>query len=122
MTLAGSQTSLVNSIIFGCQNILNYVFSYEQDLLDYVTDMTPIICVSIILDTLHGTLSSIARGCGSQKLGTYVNLGAYYVLENLLAIILGVLIQLRGKGLWLRIMSDIFCQTILFSHITRSTN
>ncbi|XP_057732436.1 protein DETOXIFICATION 14-like [Arachis stenosperma] len=122
MTLAGSQALLVSSIIFGCRNIIGYVFSYEQDVLDYVTDMAPLICVSIILDTLHGTLSGIARGCGWQQLGTYVNLGAYYVLGIPLAAILGFWVQLRGKGLWIGIMSGAFCQTILLSLITSCTN
>ncbi|XP_020966773.1 protein DETOXIFICATION 14 isoform X5 [Arachis ipaensis] len=122
MTLAGSQALLVSSIIFGCRNIIGYVFSYEQDVLDYVTDMAPLVCVSIILDTLHGTLSGIARGCGWQQLGTYVNLGAYYVLGIPLAAILGFWVQLRGKGLWIGIMSGAFCQTILLSLITSCTN
>ncbi|RYR37193.1 hypothetical protein Ahy_A09g042121 isoform E [Arachis hypogaea] len=118
MTLAGSQALLVSSIIFGCRNIIGYVFSYEQDVLDYVTDMAPLICVSIILDTLHG----IARGCGWQQLGTYVNLGAYYILGIPLTAILGFWVQLRGKGLWIGIMSGAFCQTILLSLITSCTN
>ncbi|XP_020966772.1 protein DETOXIFICATION 14 isoform X4 [Arachis ipaensis] len=64
----------------------------------------------------------IARGCGWQQLGTYVNLGAYYVLGIPLAAILGFWVQLRGKGLWIGIMSGAFCQTILLSLITSCTN
>ncbi|MED6127635.1 Protein DETOXIFICATION 14 [Stylosanthes scabra] len=122
MTLAGSQALLVSSIIFGCQHVLGYVYSYEQDVLDYVTDMVPLLCLSIILDTLHGTLSGIARGCGWQQLGTYVNLGAYYVLGIPLAAILGFRIELRGKGLWIGIMTGSLCQTISLSIITSCTN
>ncbi|XLR08288.1 hypothetical protein S83_036226, partial [Arachis hypogaea] len=54
ITLAGSQALLVSSIIFGCQNILSYIFVYEQDVLDFVTDIAPLICDSIILYTLQG--------------------------------------------------------------------
>ncbi|XP_020959800.1 protein DETOXIFICATION 12-like [Arachis ipaensis] len=57
ITLADLQALLVSSTIFRCQKILSYFFSYEQDVLDYVTNMISIICVSIILDTLHGTFS-----------------------------------------------------------------
>ena len=57
MALAASQAILVSSIIFACRQILGYVFSNEQDVVDYVTVMAPLLSLSIILDSLHATLS-----------------------------------------------------------------
>ncbi|KAK7280399.1 hypothetical protein RJT34_25463 [Clitoria ternatea] len=122
MIIAASEALLVSSIIFGCRNVLGYVFSNEQDVVDYFTDMVPLLSLSVILDTLHGTLSGIARGCGWQHIGAYVNLGAYYVLGIPIAAILGFLVQLRGKGLWIGILTGAFCQTILLYLITICTN
>ncbi|KAJ1382921.1 Multi antimicrobial extrusion protein [Sesbania bispinosa] len=122
MTLAASEAVLVSSIIFACRQVLGYVFSNEQDVVDYVTDMVPLLSLSVILDTLHGTLSGIARGCGWQHLGAYVNLGAYYVLGIPIAAILGFLVQLRGKGLWIGVLIGAFCQTVMLSIITSCTN
>ncbi|XLR36016.1 hypothetical protein S83_063916, partial [Arachis hypogaea] len=62
--------------------------SYEQYVLDYVTNMTLYMVPFKV---------GIAIGCGWQKLGTYVNLGAYYVLEIPIAIILDFWVQLRVK-------------------------
>lgn len=57
MTLAASAALLVSSIIFASRRFLGYVFSNEQDVVDYVTDMAPLLSISVILDSLHGTLS-----------------------------------------------------------------
>lgn len=122
MALAALEAILVSSIIFSCREVLGYVFSTEQDVVDYATDMVPLISLSVILDTLHGTLSGIARGCGWQHIGTYVNLGAYYVLGIPIAVILGFWVKLRGKGLWIGILVGAFSQTVVLSCITRCTN
>ncbi|XP_029128892.1 protein DETOXIFICATION 14-like isoform X2 [Cajanus cajan] len=122
MALAALEAILVSSIIFSCREVLGYVFSTEQDVVDYVTDMVPLLSLSVILDTLHGTLSGIARGCGWQHIGTYVNLGAYYVLGIPIAVILGFWVKLRGKGLWIGILVGAFSQTVMLSCITSCTN
>ncbi|XP_027367080.1 protein DETOXIFICATION 14-like [Abrus precatorius] len=122
MTLAASEAVLVSSIIFACRKVLGYVFSNEQDVVDYVADIVPLLSLSVIFDTLHGTLSGIARGCGWQHLGAYVNLGAYYGLGIPIAAILGFWVQLRGKGLWIGIITGALCQTVLLSLITSCTN
>ncbi|KAK7380322.1 hypothetical protein VNO78_32830 [Psophocarpus tetragonolobus] len=122
MILAASAAILMSSIIFASRQILGYVFSNEQDVVNYVTDIVPLLSISVILDTLHGTLSGIARGCGWQQLGAYVNLGAYYVLGIPIASILGFWVQLRGKGLWIGILVGAFFQTVLLSLITSHTN
>jgi len=46
----------------------------------------------------------IARGCGWQHLGAYVDLAAHYVLGISIATILGFWAKLRGKGLWIGIV------------------
>jgi MATE family multidrug resistance protein len=57
MTVAVSEAILVSSTIFASQHILGYLFSNEQDVVDYVTDMVPLISINVIVDSLHGTLA-----------------------------------------------------------------
>ncbi|XP_040861913.1 protein DETOXIFICATION 13 isoform X4 [Glycine max] len=122
MTLAASAAILVSSIIFACRQVVGYAFSNELDVVDYFTEMVPLLSISVILDTLHDTLSGIARGCGWQHRGAYVNLDAYYVVGIPIAAILGFCLQLRGKGLWIGILTGAFCQTVMVSLITSCTN
>lgn len=57
MTIAVSEAVLVSSTIFASRRVLGYIFSDEQDVVDYVTEMVPLISLSVIIDSLHGTLS-----------------------------------------------------------------
>ncbi|CAJ2630613.1 unnamed protein product [Trifolium pratense] len=122
MTVAVSEAILVSSTIFASRHILGYLFSNEQDVVDYVTNMVPLISINVIVDSLHGTLAGIARGSGWQKLGAYVNLGAYYVFGIPIAVLLGFWFELRGKGLWIGILVGAFCQAFLLALITSLTN
>jgi len=59
MILAAFQAIVMGSIIFSCRQILGYAFSNEQDVVDYVSEMVPLLSLSVILDCLHGTLSGL---------------------------------------------------------------
>jgi hypothetical protein len=67
-------------------------------------------------------ISGIARGCGWQHIGAYVNLGAFYLCGIPVAAALGFRTQLRGMGLWIGIQIGAFVQTILLCIITSCTN
>ncbi|KAG9449024.1 hypothetical protein H6P81_008989 [Aristolochia fimbriata] len=122
MILAVTETAIISSVVFGIRRILGYAFSNEKEVIDYVTSMVPLICISIIMDSLQGVLSGVARGCGWQHLGAFVNLGAFYLVGIPIAAVLGFLVHFRGRGLWIGILSGATVQTILLSLITGRTN
>lgn len=64
----------------------------------------------------------VARGCGRQHLGAYVNLGAYYLVGLPAAVVLGFVFRLRGKGLWLGLNMGSLVQSTLLSVVTYSTD
>ncbi|MED6193530.1 hypothetical protein PIB30_020500 [Stylosanthes scabra] len=118
MCLAVIETSIVSATLFACRHIYGYVFSNEKEVVDYVTVMAPLVCVSVILDSLQGVLAGIARGCGWQHLGVCVNLGAFYLCGIPAAAALAFWVNLRGKGLWIGIQVGAFVQTVLLATIT----
>ncbi|XP_042506474.1 protein DETOXIFICATION 13 [Macadamia integrifolia] len=85
-------------------------------------EMVPLISVSVIIDSLQGVLSGVARGCGWQHLGAYVNLGAFYLVGIPIATVLAFHLNFRGKGLWIGIMVGSSLQITLLSIITGCTN
>ncbi|XP_024026617.1 protein DETOXIFICATION 12 isoform X2 [Morus notabilis] len=97
-------------------------FSNEKEVVDYVTEMAPLICISVILDSLQGVLSGVARGCGWQHIGAFINLGAYYLCGIPIAATLGFWFKLRGKGLWIGIQFGAFVQVFLLCLVTSCTN
>lgn len=41
--------------------MLGYAFSDEKEVIDYVKNMTPLLCISIMMDSTQGVLSGIVR-------------------------------------------------------------
>ena len=50
---------LVSSILFATRKIFGYTFSNEKEVVDYVTVMAPLVCISVIIDSLQGVFSGI---------------------------------------------------------------
>ncbi|PPS06599.1 hypothetical protein GOBAR_AA14053 [Gossypium barbadense] len=64
----------------------------------------------------------IARGCGWQHIGAYVNLAAFYLVGIPVATTLAFWLHLRGIGLWIGIQVGAFTQTILLAIVTSCIN
>ncbi|KAF1878451.1 hypothetical protein Lal_00047120 [Lupinus albus] len=122
MSLAVLEACVVSGTLLACRHIFGYVFSNEKEVVDYVTLLAPLICLTVTLDSIQGVLSGIARGCGWQDLGVYVNLGAFYLLGIPAAATLAFWFKLRGKGLWIGIQVGSVVQTLLLSIITSRIN
>ncbi|KAH7835702.1 hypothetical protein Vadar_028947 [Vaccinium darrowii] len=122
MFLVVAEAMIVSAILFATRRIFGYTFSNEKEVVNYVTAMAPLVCLSVIMDSLQGVLSGIARGCGWQHIGAYVNLGAFYLVGIPVAVLLGFWLQLRGKGLWIGILAGASLQSFLLSVITSCTN
>ncbi|CAL1363906.1 unnamed protein product [Linum trigynum] len=99
MILAGMELAIVILPLFLCRHILGFAFSNDKEIVDYVTDMAPFMCLSAIMDTLQAVLSGVVRGSGKQNMGAFVNLGAYYFVGTPLAAVLAFVAHLGGKGL-----------------------
>lgn len=73
-----------------------------------------------MLGKLHNP--GVARGSGWQHLGAFVNLGAFYLVGMPVAIVLGFVVHLKGKGLWIGLNSGATVQSLLLSVITCFTD
>ncbi|KAD0410222.1 hypothetical protein E3N88_44307 [Mikania micrantha] len=122
MIIAVIETTIVSTIVFVNRHIFGYIFTNEKEVVDYVTKITPLLCVNIIMDSLQGTLSGVARGVGWQHLGAYANLAAFYLFGLPVAAFLGFCTSLRGEGLWMGILVGATIQVILLSVVTICTN
>ncbi|KAJ0037337.1 hypothetical protein Pint_22175 [Pistacia integerrima] len=116
------ETVIVSSILYASRHAFGYLFSNEKEVVDYVTTIAPLICLCVMLNGFQAVLSGIARGCGWQDLGAYVNLIAYYLCGIPVAAILGFWLQLRGQGLWIGIQVGAFVQSVLLAILTSCQN
>ncbi|KAL9229258.1 hypothetical protein vseg_004744 [Gypsophila vaccaria] len=122
MVIAVIDGVVISSTLFATRKVFGYVFSNEKDVVNYVTAMAPLVCLSIIVNGLQGVLSGITRGCGWQDIGAFVNLAAYYLFGIPIAAILSFWLDMRGRGLWIGVLCGSTIQSILLGIITCSTN
>lgn len=57
MILTMIETLLVSGSLFASRRVFGYTFSNEKEVVDYVTNMAPLVCLSVILDSIQGVLS-----------------------------------------------------------------
>lgn len=55
--LAVAETIIVSGTLFASRRVFGYTFSNEKEVVDYVTAMAPLVCLSVIMDSLQGVLS-----------------------------------------------------------------
>uniref|UniRef100_A0A0A0KWI4 Protein DETOXIFICATION n=1 Tax=Cucumis sativus TaxID=3659 RepID=A0A0A0KWI4_CUCSA len=120
--LAVVEIIIASVVLFAVRHVFGYAFSREKEVVDYVAVMAPLICISIIFDAIQGVISGIARGCGWQRIGAYINLGAFYLCGNIAAVALGFWTNLRGKGLWIGIQIGAFVQMLLLVIVLSHVN
>ncbi|XP_009606969.1 protein DETOXIFICATION 12-like [Nicotiana tomentosiformis] len=122
MFLAVIETVVLSTSLFGSRRVLGKAFSNDKQVVDYIAEMTPFLCLSIITDSLQAVISGIARGSGWQHIGAYINLGAFYLVAIPLAVVLGFVLHLKAKGLWIGIVVGSTVQTIILSIVTSFTD
>ncbi|KDP33026.1 hypothetical protein JCGZ_13057 [Jatropha curcas] len=122
ISVAGAEAIIISTLIFSCRHILGYAYSNDKQVVSYISIMAPLISLSVIMDSLQAVLSGVARGCGWQHIGAYINLGAFYLVGLPVGAVLGFVAHLRGKGLWIGIVAGSILQSTLLSLITASTD
>ncbi|XP_038879312.1 protein DETOXIFICATION 16-like [Benincasa hispida] len=122
MTMVAIHGLLVGTFFILIRNVWGYAFSNEREVAEYLAKMLPIVAVSEFFSGLQCVLSGIARGCGWQKIGAYVNLGSYYIVGIPSAVLLAFVFHFGGKGLWFGIMFALLVQAFSLATITIRTN
>ncbi|KAI3669652.1 hypothetical protein L6452_40969 [Arctium lappa] len=120
--LGAVEVIITSTTLFCARSVLGYAFGNEQDLVEYVSDITLLLCFSIFADTITAILSGVARGCGWQDIGAYVNLGSYYIVGIPMALVLGFVVHLNGEGLWSGLTIGSVVQCVLLTVVTCLTN
>ncbi|PRQ21343.1 putative multi antimicrobial extrusion protein [Rosa chinensis] len=67
-------------------------------------------------------ISGIIRGSGRQKIGAYVNLGAYYLIGIPTGLLFAFNLHIGGKGLWIGIILALCVQSLFLAIIVLRTD
>ncbi|XP_049932011.1 protein DETOXIFICATION 12-like isoform X7 [Nymphaea colorata] len=123
---AAASTRISNELGAGwsrrARYLLGYAYSSEKEVSLYVVRVVPLVSLSSCMDAIQAVLSGVARGCGWQHLGAYVNLGAFYLFGLPISAILGFYFHFGAIGLWFGVLCGSTAQAILLSIITALTD
>jgi len=76
------------------------LFSTDDDVIDQVAGLMPVLALSLLFDGLQGFFSGILRGTGRQTVGSVLNLIGYYVIALPVGLYLAFQQHLQVYGLW----------------------
>ncbi|VAI94033.1 unnamed protein product [Triticum turgidum subsp. durum] len=121
MVLGVVSSISVSLAIILVRYLWGYAYSNDKEVVEYISKIMPIIAVAFFFDDMQCVLSGIVRGCGFQKIGSYVNLSAYYLVGIPAALCFAFVCHLGGVGLWMGITAHLSCRR-LFMSLTLRTN
>ncbi|XP_043702004.1 protein DETOXIFICATION 41-like [Telopea speciosissima] len=120
-------TSILISIILGVfvligRTILSRAFTSDDAVITAVSDLTPLLAISVFLNGIQPILSGVAIGSGWQALVAYVNISTYYIIGLPIGCVLGFKTSLGVAGIWWGMIFGVFLQTVTLIILTARTN
>lgn len=86
-------------IIMVLRDVISYAFTEGEVVAGAVSDLCPLLALTLILNGVQPVLSGVAVGCGWQTFVAYVNVGCYYFVGVPLGYLLGFYFDLGAKVL-----------------------
>ncbi|GMP51909.1 hypothetical protein CsSME_00017953 [Camellia sinensis var. sinensis] len=122
-----SGTSILISIIFTAIVLifkveLSKLFTSDSEVIEAVSNLTPLLAISVFLNGIQPILSGVAIGSGWQGVVAYVNLATYYIIGLPIGCVLGFKTSLAAAGIWWGMIIGVLLQTIALLIITARTN
>ncbi|XP_031101377.1 protein DETOXIFICATION 32-like isoform X2 [Ipomoea triloba] len=97
-------------------------FSKSSSVQQLVYDLTPLLGITIILNSIQPTLSGVAIGAGWQSYVAYVNIVCYYFVGIPIGLVLGFAVRKGVKGIWYGMLTGTAVQTIVLIVMVLRTN
>ncbi|XP_038705162.1 protein DETOXIFICATION 40-like [Tripterygium wilfordii] len=113
---------IIAIIVFALRDVISYAFTEGEEVAAAVSDLCPLLAITIILNSVQPVLSGVAVGCGWQAFVAYVNVGCYYLVGIPLGVLLGFYFNLGAKGIWSGMICGTSLQTIILLWVTFRTD
>ncbi|KAJ6834985.1 putative protein DETOXIFICATION 40 [Iris pallida] len=113
---------IIAAIILSLRNYISYLFTEGETVAVAVSELTPLLAITLILNGIQPVLSGVAVGCGWQAFVAYVNVGCYYFVGVPVGVLLGFKFGLGAKGIWSGMIFGTFMQTVILLWVTFRTD
>ncbi|XP_066368842.1 protein DETOXIFICATION 40-like [Miscanthus floridulus] len=110
-------------VVLCVRDQLSYFFTGGEAVARAVSDLCPLLAVTLVLNGVQPVLSGVAVGCGWQAFVAYVNVGCYYIIGVPLGVFLGFYLDLGAKGVWSgMVIGGTMMQTLILLWVTCRTD
>ena len=89
------------ALFYGLDDCWPRLFSNDEDVIDQVKEIVPIVCSFMIPDALQNILGGNLRGVGKVHFQAIINLIAYYVVGLVIALLLAFYFDMGIVGQWI---------------------
>ncbi|GER52956.1 MATE efflux family protein [Striga asiatica] len=110
------------AVVLYQRHVISYIFTGGETVANAVSDLCPLLAVTLLLNGIQPVLSGVAVGCGWQAFVAYVNIGCYYVVGIPLGCLLGFKFNLGVKGIWSGMIGGTAMQTLILLWVTFRTD
>ncbi|XP_043708446.1 protein DETOXIFICATION 33-like isoform X2 [Telopea speciosissima] len=110
------------ALVLGTRDYFPYIFTNTAEVRKEVTKLSPLLAITVLLNSLQPVLSGVAIGAGWQALVAYINIGCYYIVGLPAGLLLGFKFGFGIEGVWGGMTGGIVLQTIILTIITSCTN
>ncbi|KAH8489479.1 hypothetical protein H0E87_024920, partial [Populus deltoides] len=108
--------------VMALRDVISYGFTGGETVAKAVSDLCPLLALTLVLNGVQPVLSGVAVGCGWQAFVAYVNVGCYYVVGIPLGSLFGFYFNLGAKGIWSGMIAGIVLQTVILLWVTIRTD
>ncbi|XP_009590300.1 protein DETOXIFICATION 40-like isoform X2 [Nicotiana tomentosiformis] len=123
VTVCACIISVIAAItILAFRHVISYAFTGGEVVAEAVSDLCPLLALTLLLNGIQPVLSGVAVGCGWQTFVAYVNVGCYYIVGVPLGSLLGFYFKLGAKGIWSGMMGGTLMQTVILVWVTFRTD
>ncbi|XP_042060533.1 protein DETOXIFICATION 24-like [Salvia splendens] len=106
-------------LIFGSK--LGYLFTRDEDVVVAVADLSLLLAFSLLLNAMYPVLSGVAVGAGLQSKVAIISFVCFYAIGLPIGAVLGYVVHLQAKGIWIGMMSGVVTQTLALCYMTCKT-
>ncbi|XP_061363102.1 protein DETOXIFICATION 40-like, partial [Gastrolobium bilobum] len=109
-------------VVLALRDVISYAFTAGEEVAAAVSDLSPLLALSLVLNGIQPVLSGVAVGCGWQTFVAYVNVGCYYGVGIPLGSVLGFYFKFGAKGIWIGMLGGTTMQTVILMWVTFRTD
>lgn len=78
LTISMADAIISGTLFYCCRHIVGYAFSNEKEVVDYISEMAPFLCILMVSDCIQGVLSGMLYSRFRRSINSYHFFKSYF--------------------------------------------